>query len=73
MVEIDKEVVDACKVHIPTLSDGAFEDPRVELVIEDGIDFVKKQEDGVFDIVIVDSVDPNPNSVGEVLFTQEFY
>jgi spermidine synthase len=55
------------------MSNGAFEDPRVELVIEDGIDFVKKQEDGIFDVVIVDSIDPNPNSVGEVLFTQEFY
>ena len=36
MVEIDGEVVSLCREHLPRLSNGAFDDPRLELVIGDG-------------------------------------
>jgi spermidine synthase len=42
LVDIDKEVIDACKEHMPSLSNGAFEDSRLELVVGDGMDYVKK-------------------------------
>ena len=40
MVEIDPMVIDFCKKHLPSLSDGAFDDSRTELVIDDGFAFV---------------------------------
>lgn len=70
LVEIDRTVVDLSKQYLPTLSNGAFEDPRFELVIADGAEYVKNTEDR-FDIIICDSTDPI--GPGEVLFTQEFY
>ncbi|MBP5859081.1 polyamine aminopropyltransferase [Marivibrio halodurans] len=70
MVEIDPDVVEFSKQHLPRLSNGAFDDPRLELVIADGCRFVKETEKR-FDVVIVDSTDPI--GPGEVLFTAEFY
>jgi len=73
MIDIDEDVVNECRKHMPGLNNGAFEDPRLELIIGDGIDYVKKAENESFDIIIVDSTDPIPDSVGEVLFTEDFY
>lgn len=70
MVEIDPAVVELSKQYLPTLSNGAFDDPRFELVIADGAEYVKRAEE-VFDVIICDSTDPI--GPGEVLFTQEFY
>ncbi len=70
MVEIDGEVVELCKKHMPALSNGAFEHEKTELLIEDGINYVKTTNEK-FDVIIVDSTDPM--GVGEVLFTDEFY
>ena len=70
MVEIDAGVVEFSKEYLPTLSAGAFDDPRLSLVIADGAEFVKTSEDQ-FDVIIVDSTDPI--GPGEVLFTDTFY
>ncbi|MEM8017864.1 polyamine aminopropyltransferase, partial [Morganella morganii] len=40
MVEIDGTVVDMCKEFLPNHSQGAFDDPRLILVIDDGMRFV---------------------------------
>ena len=70
LVELDKSVVDFSKIHLPFMSQGAFEDPRVEIIIEDGCRYVKSTQE-TFDLIICDSTDP----VGEGanLFTPEFY
>lgn len=70
MVEIDRGVVDLCREYLPSISAGAFDDPRADLVIADGCRFVAETEER-FDVVIVDSTDPH--GPGAVLFTAEFY
>lgn len=70
MVELDRIVVDICIEHMPSLSDGAFDDPRTRLIITDGVKFMA-ESDETFDVIIVDSTDPI--GPGEVLFTSEFY
>jgi spermidine synthase len=70
MVEIDRAVVDMSAEHLPSLSAGAFDDARFELVITDGAAYVAETDDR-FDVIIVDSTDPI--GPGEVLFTAEFY
>lgn len=71
MVEIDGEVIRLCKEHMPDIAGDAWNDPRAEVIVGDGIDYVRKAPAGSFDVVIVDSTDPI--GVGEVLFTDEFY
>ncbi|MBM2810407.1 MAG: Polyamine aminopropyltransferase [Chloroflexi bacterium] len=69
-VEIDRAVVDACKAHLPEISDGAFDNPRARLVIGDGVQFMRDNPGG-FDVVIVDSTDPIGPAVQ--LFQEPFY
>ena len=71
MVEIDGEVIRLCKEFMPSIGGDAWNDPRADVIVGDGIDYVKQAADGSFDIIIVDSTDPV--GVGEVLFTDEFY
>lgn len=70
LVEIDSEVVELSKRFFPNVSGGAFEDPRVEVVLGDGIEYVAQAESN-FDVVIIDSTDPI--GPGEQLFTKAFY
>ncbi|WP_338588886.1 polyamine aminopropyltransferase [Shewanella khirikhana] len=70
MVEIDGAVVDMCKTWLPNHSAGAYDDPRVELVIADGMDYVATT-DAHFDVIISDCTDPV--GPGEVLFSSDFY
>lgn len=70
LVEIDAGVVEFCARHMPSVSDGAFDDPRTEIVIADGIKFMAETE-RKFDLIVVDSTDPV--GPGEVLFTESFY
>lgn len=70
MIEIDDSVVELSKTWLPSISAGAFDDPRADLVIADGARFMA-ETDRSFDVIIVDSTDPM--GPGEVLFTSEFY
>jgi len=70
LVEIDSSVITFSKQYLPMLSKGAFEDPRLKVVIEDGCKFVKETKDR-YDVILCDSTDPI--GPGKVLFTSEFY
>ncbi len=70
MVEIDESVVKFSKQHLPKISDGAFDNERLNLVIADGCTLVTEKQNE-YDVIIVDSTDPI--GPGEVLFTKEFY
>jgi spermidine synthase len=69
-VEIDEGVIAFCKAYLPSLSDGAFDDPRARIVIADGARYAAESADR-YDVVVVDSTDPR--GPGEVLFTEAFY
>jgi spermidine synthase len=68
--EIDKVVVEQSLKWLPGVSDGAFDDPRTELMIGDGIKYVNETERR-FDVIIVDSTEPI--GPARVLFTEEFF
>ena len=69
-VEIDRAVVDMCRDYFPKHSNGAFDDSRLELVIDDGARFIKHAA-AHYDCIITDSTDPI--GPGEVLFESSFY
>jgi len=70
MVEIDGSVVEMCKQYFPGHSAGAFDDPRLNLVIDDGMNFVANTTER-YDVIISDSTDPI--GPAEVLFSENFY
>jgi len=69
-VEIDASVVKFATEHFPEFTGPVLSDPRFDLVIDDGMKYVGST-DRRFDVVIVDSTDPQ--GPGAVLFTAEFY
>lgn len=69
LVEIDEMVVNVCKKFLPQTS-CKFDDERVSVYFQDGVEYVKKCEHK-YDLIIVDSTDPF--GPGEALFTEEFY
>ena len=71
MVEIDGEVIRLCKEFLPMIAGDAWTNPRADVIVGDGIDYVRRAPDASFDVIIVDSTDPI--GVGEALFTDEFY
>ena len=70
MVEIDEAVVRASREFLPSLS-TSLDDPKLELIIGDGIDYVKNAADESFDCVVIDSSDPVGPATG--LFSESFY
>lgn len=72
MVDIDAEVVDLCKRHLPEMHQGAFDDPRVEFRAEDARGYLERTGDR-FDLIVVDLVEPLEAGPACLLFTREFY
>ena len=69
-VEIDASVVEFSREHFPEFTKPVLTNPRFDLIIDDGMNYVAKT-DRRFDIIIVDSTDPL--GPGKVLFSEKFY
>ena len=69
-VEIDEEVINVSKRFFPTVSSG-IDDPKVEMKIMDGAEFVQKRKTSDIDAVIIDSTDII--GFARSLFTPEFF
>ncbi len=69
-VEIDQRVTDLSLTHFPELCEKN-DDPRVELVFNDAIKWVKSAPADSIDLIIVDSTDPIGPAEG--LFSTPFY
>ena len=72
MVDIDGEVVELCKRHLPEMHRGAFEDKRSEVRHEDARGYLERTSDR-FDFITVDLVEPLEEGPACLLFTKEFY
>ena len=70
MVEIDGEVIEACKIHLPNIA-AEFDNPKLTLLVDDGIEFMKNAIPNSYDLIIVDGSDPVGPAEG--LFSVEFY
>ena len=57
MVDLDEEVVNICREHLPEWSAGAFEDSRTTLAFEDACQFLQRPG-SAYDVIIHDITDP---------------
>ena len=69
LCDIDEAVVRVSKQFLPFMS-KSFDDPKLEVKIEDGIEFVKNCTEK-FDVIITDSSDPFGPAEG--LFNKDYY
>jgi spermidine synthase len=72
MVDIDAEVVEECKKHLPEMHQGAFDDPRTRVLNEDARAYLEQTSER-FDLIVVDLVEPLEEGPACLLFTKEFY
>lgn len=69
LVEIDERVIAACKKYLPEVS-CSFDDPRMNVIIADGVKYMREPGDE-YDVIIIDSPDPVGPAVK--LFCEDFY
>lgn len=72
MVDIDRELVDICREYLSDWHRGAFDNPKVHVLYEDGRAYLQTSP-GRFDCIILDLSDPFDGSPATQLFTLEFY
>jgi len=70
LCEIDRAVIDLSLKHYPEIAAGAFDDPRADVVVADGVAYVANTRER-FDAIIVDSSEPIGPSA--VLHTRAFF
>lgn len=70
MVEIDRQVVEVSRKYLSTIG-TAWDDPRLELIIGDGVAYVQEADAEPYDVIFLDGSDPVGPSKG--LFDESFY
>jgi spermidine synthase len=72
-VDLDREVVQICREHLPQWHQGSFDDPRVELRFEDVQVTLAGASDRAWDMVVLDITDPVEDGPSVELFTVRFF
>ncbi len=71
MVEIDGVVIRLAREHLPAIGGDAWDDKRANVIVGDGIAYVRDAATDSVDVIVVDSTDPA--GPGEALFSDAFY
>lgn len=70
MAELDRAVIEVARDHLGAIHRGALDDPRLELRIGDGYEFLKTSEE-FFDLIVLDLTDPDTPAFH--LYTEDFF
>ena len=70
IVELDEDVIQYSKKYLPNISLGAFNSPKVEIIIGDGKAYLENTNN-IFDVIILDLTDPF--GAATALYTSNFY
>jgi spermidine synthase len=70
LCELDVKVVEVSKRHFATVHRGVFDDPRLSLMIGDGIKFIDETREQ-FDLITLDLTDPM--GAAKALYSQAFF
>jgi len=75
MVDIDADVVELSRQYLPLMHQGAFDDPRAKVVIEDGFLYVENalKTGDKYDVVVMDLTDPYSSDIAKKLYSPEFF
>src|SRR5687767_13559409 len=73
MIDIDEELVDMVKVHMPEWHQGAFDDLRTTLLHEDARAYLERNQGAGFDRGLSDLPNPHGEGPAQYLFTKEYF
>jgi len=71
LVDIDGEVIAACRQLLPEIHQGAFDDPRAEVVVNDAWDYLEHTP-GRWDVILSDLTDPAEEGPSARLFSAAY-
>lgn len=71
-VELDERVIQVSRRFLPSISRGAFDDPRAQVIIGDGLAWVARFR-RQFDVTIVDLTDPTDEGPSSPLYAAPFF
>lgn len=71
IIDIDRLVIEKCREFIGC-DQGAYEDPRTELIITDGAKYIQETSNR-FDCILVDSTTPKPGGIAFDLYSTDFF
>lgn len=72
MVDIDEEVVESCKRHLPEWHQGAFDDSRSQIEFQDARKYLENSSQR-YDVIVIDLAEPVDDGPAYLLYTKEFY
>ncbi len=70
MAELDAAVIDVARRHLGEVHHGALNDPRLEIRVGDGFEYVKNTTEK-FDLIVLDLTDPDTPAFR--LYSEEFF
>jgi len=70
MVEIDGDVIEVAKEHFRAVHNGVFDNPKLRVLVDDGMKFVRETQEK-FDLIVLDLNDPM--GPAEALYSTEFF
>lgn len=70
-IEINDRVRELCARYLPSVSDGAFDDPRAHLVCGDAFEAVAGPGEA-YDVIALDLTDPDPDGPAARLFQADY-
>ena len=70
MVEIDGDVIEVAKEHFKAVHNGVFDNPKLRVIVDDGMKFVRETQEK-FDLIVLDLNDPM--GPAEALYSSEFF
>jgi len=73
MVDIDEELVEMVKEHMPEWHQGSFDDPRTTLLHTDARAWIADHQEAGFDVILSDLPNPHEEGPGQMLFTKEYF
>lgn len=72
MVDLDAQVIAACRQHLPEWHQGSFADPRVRLLHADAVAYLEAVDEP-FDVIVSDMTDPVEEGPSTFCFTEEYF
>ena len=72
MVDIDGLVIDLSKKYLPEWADGAFENPRANVIVGDALAYLREDR-GQYGVIISDLTEPLEDSPSNLLFNHEVF
>ncbi len=73
MIDIDEELVDMVKIHMPEWHQGCFDDSRTTLLHEDARGWLVANKGADYDVILSDLPNPHEEGPGQMLFTKEYF